>query len=58
MKENCCKDCKYRYVGCHQTCKDYKDFCEENENRKQNIKNDKAKKNCRNIKFKNRDMQL
>ena len=26
---NCCKDCTKRKVGCHGTCKDYKDWLKE-----------------------------
>lgn len=30
MKIQCkCKGCTKRTVGCHSTCEDYKDFCEQ-----------------------------
>lgn len=29
-----CKNCKDRSLGCHSTCKEYKDFYELNEQRK------------------------
>lgn len=32
---HCCKGCTKRFVGCHSTCKDYKDAKEDNEKRKQ-----------------------
>lgn len=28
--KNSCKDCTKRYVGCHSTCEDYKQFVEKN----------------------------
>lgn len=33
-----CKDCPKRKVGCHDKCKDYKQFLVENEARKKRIK--------------------
>ena len=32
---HCCKDCEKRFVGCHSTCKDYKDAKENFEKQKQ-----------------------
>lgn len=32
MSQTCCKDCKKRYQGCHDSCEEYKQFkkkCEE-----------------------------
>ena len=32
-----CKDCKKRFPHCHPTCKDYKDWKIEHENKRQEI---------------------
>ena len=28
MNQTCCKDCLKRYLGCHDSCEDYKKFKE------------------------------
>jgi hypothetical protein len=36
-----CKDCQKRKVGCHSTCKEYKEFSVANEARREAIKREK-----------------
>ena len=32
----CCKGCEKRYVGCHSTCEEYKEYRKEMDEQKQN----------------------
>ena len=43
MMSNPCKDCTKRVVGCHSTCKDYKDWKEEQVKRRDTIFKNKRK---------------
>lgn len=40
-----CKDCQYRYVGCHSLCEKYKEAREENKRLKESLKRSKVIEN-------------
>ena len=42
MKKCPCHHCEKRTPTCHSKCKEYKDFCDENEKTKQMIRDAKA----------------
>lgn len=38
MKENSCKDCQDRYIGCHSNCEKYKEWKAKKNEEKEKIK--------------------
>lgn len=41
MSKNCCYNCGKRTANCHNNCKDYKKYLEDNEKKKQKEKENK-----------------
>lgn len=40
--QNSCYKCEFRYIGCHSTCVEYREYCRVNEAKKQFLRLDEA----------------